>query len=215
MANLLILGDSISEEPYRSAGSAVGWTARFRDLCRSPELRGNVGGGVLDYDIDVLSLSGLSYLTMLSRAQQRLAVKRPDWTIVLLGTNDLTGAPAPANLAAFLARAEAVWNAVSSVGSALAVCTVPPIGFGGAIELMRLGFNDLVLHGSSGADVRTSKIDVTIDENLLVAQALAPSLWRSGLGEDPLHPNARGSRVLGDAIWAGFHGVVPVWIEEG
>lgn len=212
--NLLIVGDSISEEPYRGGGSTdPGWTARFRALCREPALRGGVGGNSFDYDIDVLALSGQSYLSWLSAVANRVALKRPNQTIVLLGTNDLTGGVPLVNLADFLNRAQTMWSAILASESALAVCSIPPIGFAGPTEIMRASMNDLILSGQGSGLSRSVYIDTPIDPNRYISQASAPSLWKPGLGQDTLHPNGRGSRVLGDAIWAGFHNVTPTWIE--
>lgn len=184
----VVVGDSISLEPYVSNGADQGWC---------PIL----GSALAVHGSYVLAeaMSGRTFAAW-TQAETDLKVRDQGAThvIVMLGVNDLTGGDGT-TLAQLQADSQALYTRMKGYGCKVFACTITPIGFSGATEIIRNDFNDWLLAYTP------TNIDLVIDVDTAVADPAVPNTWLDAYRDaDHIHPNAAGQIVVGDTVVAAF-----------
>lgn len=196
---ILIIGDSISTEPYEFGGAGVsGWTTRFRRLVKEPQLSGItiVGHGPLDYDVTVVARPSLTF-AQINVQVTPVSIANFNMAIIYSGHQNVDSGQVSGDIQTEIITllAELRGNGIRTIY----LCTIGPNTWGGAQEASRTATNTWITSSSGTSFIdtaRTLQISPTSNE--------MQDRYKNGI--DNIHPGMLGSVVLGDTIFAGIHG---------
>lgn len=146
---------------------------------------------------------------VLKRLDRDVIEKDPDWTIVMLGTND-AGYFRPPNsvadtprvpLADFDANMRRIVDVIVEAGSGIVLCTSVPMsahyGLANLPQYAANGLNYLVEQYAQAVRDIASERDLPLAD---VYAAFQSHPQRDALIPDGIHPNARGQRLIADTL---------------
>ncbi|TAK68964.1 MAG: hypothetical protein EPO13_09410 [Actinomycetota bacterium] len=174
MKRTVFLGDSITFGDGGATSGSPGPLSWFTSLVNDPRSPLVFEGAIAEI--------GRSSSWMLSQVDAALALK-PDWLVVLGGTNDIGGLT-PEQI---IGNLRAIAKKAQKAGVTVAVATLPPREAADA-NAETLAVNALI-HGLDADGV------VVLDTFAAVADDNGD--WESGLTGDGIHPTVEGARLMG------------------
>ncbi len=169
------LGDSITVGDSDLASGRIGELSWFAGLVQGDSAPLRFDGGAAEI--------GMTTDWMAEHVGQALAA-RPDWLVVLGGSNDL---PSDIPLPTSLANLGRIIDAADLVGTKVALATIPP---------QRLPEHDptVDMYNAAVRDLAAQRSIVLLDTHAAVADN--DGGWLPGLTTDGIHPSVEGARLM-------------------